>query len=97
MFSEWCTRLSSSVICLFIPRCICRVEGIVDESKVKPWVRHDCLRGDADSIQFGVSDLIIKVCFSSCLQACWCGMVWYGVVWYGVPESRCDRRLALLL
>ena len=37
------------------------LEGAVDESRIKPWTRHDALRGDYDSIQFGVSDLIIKV------------------------------------
>ena len=29
--------------------------------KLKPWVRHDCMRADGDYVQFGLRDLVLKV------------------------------------
>jgi hypothetical protein len=34
--------------------------------RIKPWVRHDCQRSDASSIQFGLSDLVIAGDLSAC-------------------------------
>ena len=46
------------LVCVML--CVMVRDGGPIEERLKPWERHDCLRGDADGIQFGVSDLVIK-------------------------------------
>jgi hypothetical protein len=38
--------------------------------KLKPWVRHDCIRATDDSVQFGLKDLVLSVSTLCCVAVC---------------------------